>query len=267
MKRYKKLIGLPLGVCVLMVAGLFVNTVQAESFTDIVRDPVELDEQFVRYGVDVPVKNVHAVFDGQGELTSQSVIDLIGSPNDPLADNDDNTSFYNINLPLNDDDYLVCQLKLSFSEQTLNSAQWRRQQCKIQLEELKEEKEPAQQLITLSADLLFDFDSFVISAAGEEKISQAVRNAVSEFEAPAFLVTGYTDRLGSAEYNMQLSEKRARAVAEAMSMDGISSRQISLRGRGESDPLVECAQEPNRDLLINCLAPNRRVEILINETR
>lgn len=264
MKRYIKLIAVPLGAFFSLVIGSLVSIANAEAFSDLARDPAELNQQFIRYGVDLPIKNVQEVFDGQGELNRQSVTDLLGSPNDPLAATDLNDWFYNINLPLSDDDYLVCQLKLSFSEQVLTSAQWRRQQCSTLLEALKE---PAQQLITFSADLLFDFDSFVISSAGNEKISQAVQDAVSKFDAPSFLVTGHTDRLGSAEYNLQLSEKRARAVADAMTRNGISSRQISLRGRGESDPLVECAQAPNRNSLINCLAPNRRVEILINETR
>ena len=67
-------------------------------------------------------------------------------------------------------------------------------------------------------------------------------------------LTGHADRSGPARYNMGLSLRRAQAVKAAMVKLGVSANNISLVGRGESEPLVATAdgvREPR----------NRRVEI------
>lgn len=67
-------------------------------------------------------------------------------------------------------------------------------------------------------------------------------------------LTGHADRSGAASYNMRLSLRRAQAVKAALVKLGISAGNISLVGRGESEPLVATAdgvREPR----------NRRVEI------
>jgi outer membrane protein OmpA-like peptidoglycan-associated protein len=65
----------------------------------------------------------------------------------------------------------------------------------------------------------FDADSFSIDAAGQRTIDQAA-NAVSGTRAALITVVGRTDAAGSAAYNMQLSEKRAIAVHDALIATG-----------------------------------------------
>ena len=77
------------------------------------------------------------------------------------------------------------------------------------------------------------------------------------------VVLGYTDRIGSDAYNQQLSEKRAQSVVDYLVSKGIPASKISARGMGESNPVTgnTCDNVKARAALIDCLAPDRRVEI------
>ena len=77
------------------------------------------------------------------------------------------------------------------------------------------------------------------------------------------VVLGYTDRIGSDAYNQQLSEKRAQSVVDYLVSKGIPASKISARGMGESNPVTgnTCDNVKARAALIDCLGPDRRVEI------
>jgi len=92
------------------------------------------------------------------------------------------------------------------------------------------------------------------------------QSALSEFEAPGMLITGYTDRFGSATYNQALSQSRADTVADYLSTQGISRGDIRTAGRGEADPVVTCPGSVATQSVTECLRPNRRVEITISES-
>ncbi|MCX4143993.1 MULTISPECIES: OmpA family protein [Paraburkholderia] len=72
-------------------------------------------------------------------------------------------------------------------------------------------------------------------------------------------INGYTDRLGSDAYNQQLSLQRAQTVREYLRNHGVTLP-ITAQGYGKANPLAECPRK-KRDELVQCLAPNRRVEI------
>ena len=72
-------------------------------------------------------------------------------------------------------------------------------------------------------------------------------------------VVGHTDRVGSAAYNQQLSEDRARAVARILIGDGVASSRVTYSGRGYNEPITSNASASGR-------AQNRRVEIVITPT-
>jgi OOP family OmpA-OmpF porin len=73
-------------------------------------------------------------------------------------------------------------------------------------------------------------------------------------------ITGYTDRLGTDEYNLSLSRRRAEAVKSYLVKQGVAAGRLSAVGRGEKDPVVQC-NDKDRAALIRCLEPNRRVEV------
>jgi outer membrane protein OmpA-like peptidoglycan-associated protein len=76
------------------------------------------------------------------------------------------------------------------------------------------------------------------------------------------VVGGHTDRLGPVEYNRKLSEKRAAAVRDYLVAKGVDESRIEVFGFGQTAPLKGCAAAKRADL-IDCLAPNRRVELAI----
>jgi outer membrane protein OmpA-like peptidoglycan-associated protein len=67
-------------------------------------------------------------------------------------------------------------------------------------------------------------------------------------------IIGHTDSIGSAEHNMLLSIRRAKAVKKALIAEGIDSSRIVVKGRGELDPLESNRTKEGRSV-------NRRIEI------
>lgn len=112
---------------------------------------------------------------------------------------------------------------------------------------------------TLSATELFGFNSSAVNLPQLklEEIATAIKGKGSPKQ---IVIVGYTDRLGSDEYNQKLSERRALAVKEYMVGRGIDADRLVAEGKGEADPVIACTDK-NKDALIKCLTPNRRVEI------
>ncbi|WP_256745061.1 OmpA family protein, partial [Aeromonas hydrophila] len=71
------------------------------------------------------------------------------------------------------------------------------------------------------------------------------------------------DRIGSAKVNQHLSEARARAVADFLVSQGLPASKIRVEGRGADDSLTgtQCDGIKSKAKRIQCLAPDRRVEV------
>lgn len=121
--------------------------------------------------------------------------------------------------------------------------------------------ETTKEVITIDAEKLFGFDKAVIADNGKMALDEAAAKITSNPKISLVLVTGHTDQLGSFEYNQKLSERRAKMVGEYLVSKGVDSAKITTTGRGESVPVVKCEGIKNRKALIECLAPNRRVDI------
>jgi outer membrane protein OmpA-like peptidoglycan-associated protein len=120
---------------------------------------------------------------------------------------------------------------------------------------------PQVQKITLDSKVLFDFDKAVLKADGKAAIdSQVVGKLPQVQRLDVILVSGHTDRLGTDAYNQKLSERRADAVREYLVSKGVDKAKIETVGLGEKQPLVQCDQK-NLKALIECLQPNRRVDV------
>ncbi|MBP5978695.1 MAG: OmpA family protein [Halomonas sp.] len=169
----------------------------------------------------------------------------------------------------NGNDYITCQYQVHFADDmALESTRWREAQCPsllmpIKVEEI--EQQPRQEKLTLSGDVMFDFDSDQLSLEGQRALEIIAQAARSEYESPKLSVVGYTDRFGSEQYNVDLSQSRAEAAGKYLSSQGIQSSNITMAGRGEAEPIVECPGAIATPSVTNCLRPNRRVEITITE--
>ena len=122
--------------------------------------------------------------------------------------------------------------------------------------------------VTLSADALFDFDSADLSTAGRQELDVLVED-LRGLDYEVLIVTGHTDRIGPAEYNDGLSERRAEAVSEYLVGSGVPSGDIRTSGVGSDNPVTspsDC-EGPVTNALIACLQPDRRVEVEVSGTR
>ncbi|MDP2248677.1 MAG: OmpA family protein [Nitrosomonadales bacterium] len=128
--------------------------------------------------------------------------------------------------------------------------------------------EKVSERLDISADALFKFDKSALSdllPAGKARLDELVAKLNEVYvEIDNIVLTGYTDRLGSEQYNQRLSEQRAETVKQYLRAKGVSSP-IVATGKGATDQVVACGTEtrPTKEL-INCLQPNRRVSIEVS---
>jgi OOP family OmpA-OmpF porin len=114
--------------------------------------------------------------------------------------------------------------------------------------------------------VLFAFDKSVLSMSAQDTLDREVVVRFGEFGDLRFVnINGYTDRIGSVQYNQKLSERRANAVKAYLVRQGADASKIEITGfgkmySGSSLLFVECKQT-ERKALIACLAPNRRAEV------
>jgi OOP family OmpA-OmpF porin len=119
--------------------------------------------------------------------------------------------------------------------------------------------------ITLSTDVLFGFNKAELTPAGQQKLDDLAKQAQGA-NVERVVLTGHADRIGSEDYNQELSEQRAQAVADYLQTKGVDSSRLQVAGKGESEPVTgdQCKRmgpESNKNQkLIACLQPDRRVD-------
>lgn len=113
----------------------------------------------------------------------------------------------------------------------------------------------------LSGDFLFDFDKDTLTEKGKEVVDN-VALQLKTSQAQQVKVAGYTDRLGSVEYNLDLSQRRANRVKARLIEQGVNAP-IEAIGYGKANQVKACDGESGQALR-DCLRPNRRVEISAN---
>jgi len=110
----------------------------------------------------------------------------------------------------------------------------------------------------------FGFDRADLDQAATAAIDTLVGQAKSQGGIRSVKVTGHADRIGAEEYNLDLSLRRASAVGDYLTQSaGIDAQAVELAGKGESQPLEAC-EGVRGSALVNCLAPNRRVEVVFD---
>jgi len=111
-------------------------------------------------------------------------------------------------------------------------------------------------VVSMGADILFTFDSYDVSNEGTAAARALARILVRRPRATVE-VNGYTDTMGTPDYNDQLSANRARAVADIMVANGVDPARITAHGFGETHLAVETGDEVKE-------IKNRRVEIVLH---
>ncbi|WP_373766999.1 OmpA family protein [Glaesserella sp.] len=144
----------------------------------------------------------------------------------------------------------VCQFKILFdTNMNAQSFYWYPNGCN------------GNSTFNLSSDFLFDFDKATLTAEGIEVVDN-VAAQLKASNAEVVTVAGYTDRLGSAKYNMNLSQRRAETVRARLVEQGVTAP-IEAVGHGKAKQVKACSGESG-NALKDCLRPNRRVEVRAN---
>jgi len=121
-------------------------------------------------------------------------------------------------------------------------------------------------VISVTSTGLFEFNKAALTPDARAKLDQEVVGRAKEFASIALVhVDGHADRLGSAQYNQRLSEKRADAVRAYLVSKGFDASKIETLGSGKTNQVKHCPDKvggkADRKALIECLAPNRRVVV------
>jgi outer membrane protein OmpA-like peptidoglycan-associated protein len=110
-------------------------------------------------------------------------------------------------------------------------------------------------VLNMPSNITFDRDRSVVRREFYD-VLQSVSLVLKEFDRSLVTVEGHTDGDGSNAYNLELSQDRARAVADFLSDQGVDQRRLSIEGYGEMRPIATNATAQGKAL-------NRRVEIRI----
>src|SRR5438132_8627342 len=128
-----------------------------------------------------------------------------------------------------------------------------------------EPKKPA--VVNLASTELFEFNKATLTNEAKSRLDSEVMGKLKDFgQIRYIIVNGHADRLGAAQYNQRLSEKRADAVRAYLVSKGADASQVETLGFGKTTPVKSCPDQKDSKSLIECLAPNRRVVVEIQGT-
>lgn len=128
---------------------------------------------------------------------------------------------------------------------------------------------PAPQAVSFTGDALFAFDKSELTAEGKSMLDDLV-GRLQGATVDTIVITGHADRIGGAEYNQQLSERRAAAVKDYLAGKNVTAGRIDAQGKGSAEPITalgECRDLQGSKATIACLQPDRRVEVAMTGSK
>lgn len=131
-----------------------------------------------------------------------------------------------------------------------------RQQLLQQFNMILATRDTARGLIVNMSDVLFDFNKYMLRPAAREKLAK-ISGIILSHPGLRLEVDGYTDSIGSDDYNQKLSEQRAGAVQQYLVQEGLAQDNVSAKGFGKEDPVASNDTAAGRQL-------NRRVELVVS---
>jgi outer membrane protein OmpA-like peptidoglycan-associated protein len=136
------------------------------------------------------------------------------------------------------------------------SAEARAADLQRQLADLEAQKTERGRVVTLG-DVLFEFNRADVKPAAQVQLGK-LADFLRQYPERRVLIEGYTDNVGSAAYNDQLSAKRAESIRTQLVLLGASADRIGSAGYGKDYPVASNTTDTNRAL-------NRRVEVIISD--
>ncbi|GHB23325.1 membrane protein [Salinicola rhizosphaerae] len=136
------------------------------------------------------------------------------------------------------------------------------------IDSLLEQTLTSTETIVLESDTLFAFgrgDYSGLQVAGQKELDDLAERLLNMQDLGQILITGHADPIGNEAANQQLSLQRANTIRQYLIGKGVPAGLIEAKGAGSERPLVTCDRDQPRAQLIECLAPNRRVEIEVRK--
>lgn len=142
------------------------------------------------------------------------------------------------------------------AQQAAVQAQQARERLREQLNQVLQTTETARGLIVNMSDVLFDFNKYSLKPEAREKLAK-VSGILLSYPNLKLQVEGYTDNIGSDEYNQKLSEERASSVRDYLVAQSVSDNNVTAAGFGKNHPIADNSTNAGR-------AQNRRVELVVS---
>src|ERR1700722_5183041 len=125
-----------------------------------------------------------------------------------------------------------------------------------QLNQVLQTRDTARGLMVSMPEGLFDFNKNTLKPEARERLAR-ISGIVLAYPDLKLEIDGYTDSVGSDEYNQTLSDKRAESVRDYLVSSGVSMNNGAARGLGKTDPIADNSTSAGRKL-------NRRVEMIVS---
>jgi outer membrane protein OmpA-like peptidoglycan-associated protein len=125
-----------------------------------------------------------------------------------------------------------------------------------QLNQVLETRDTARGLVVSMPDVLFAIGKYQLVPAARERLAR-ISGIVLAYPDLKLEIDGYTDSIGSDEFNQSLSEKRAATVRDYLTGSGVSINNVFARGFGKENPVASNDTAAGRKL-------NRRVELIVS---
>lgn len=123
------------------------------------------------------------------------------------------------------------------------------------LQDLGAQRTPDGWVVTLPEIVLFDYNKAEIKTDAATKLD-TIAKVITYYDQAQISIQGHTDNTGTVEHNVDLSKRRAQAVADALTRQGIASSRMAVEGFGFAKPIASNATDEGK-------AKNRRVEVVL----
>ncbi len=145
------------------------------------------------------------------------------------------------------------QLTAQKAEQDREQMRARLQQ---QLNQVLQTRDTARGLIVNMSDVLFDFNKATLKPGARERLAK-VAGIILAYPDLHLQIEGFTDNVGSDQYNLDLSQRRAAVVRDYLISQGVPVNNTAAQGFGKADPVASNSTPEGRQL-------NRRVDLVVS---
>lgn len=151
----------------------------------------------------------------------------------------------------------VQQQQLSTAQQARDEAQQRADEAAARLARVASVKQDQRgMVIGLSGTTLFESGKAELARGAQDRLREVASVLATQSPDAQIVVEGHTDSRGNDSMNLELSVKRAEAVADFLAQHGVARERVRAEGLGFSRPIANNKTAEGR-------ATNRRVEIVV----